>query len=200
MKKLFFVLLYLSVALTNAQNKKYYNFAVNNCNEITSEGLIENCIKESYVLNYDFKTINDQLISTDKIKKPIVLLAAASWSAPCWGEVPALNKMVEKYDDKVAFVMIISDKKAKAQRMAAKLDKRIKLVPARDLDKIDKNYLDISGFVHKLDYPSAYLIDKNKKIINVKRGALTPTKKLKWDEVTTTNIANFETFLAPVLN
>ena len=70
---LFFVLLYLSVALTNAQNKKYYNFAVNNCNEITSEGLIENCIKESYVLNYDFKTINDQLISTDKIKKPIVL-------------------------------------------------------------------------------------------------------------------------------
>lgn len=199
MKKLSFVLLCLLTTVTFAQNKKYYNFAVNNCAENSTEGLIDKCIKGSYLLNYNFTTIDNQTISTNKINKPIVLIANATWSAPCWGDIPALNKMVEKYNDKLQFIMIFWDKEAKVKRMAEKLDKRVKLIPAREGDKVKKGYLDISGFVHKLDYPTAYLLTKDKQFVNVKRGAATPTKEFGWDKVNEVNTKDFEKFLAPVL-
>ncbi len=200
MNKLFFVLLCSVATVTFAQNKTYYNFAVNNCGEENAENLIKKCIKGSYLLNYNFTTMDSKTISTDKIQKPIVLLTTATWSAPCWGDVPALNTMVEKYGDKLEFIMIFWDKEAKVKRMAEKLDKRVKLVPARDIDKVQKGYLDISGFVHKLDYPTAYLINKDKQFINVKRGAATPTKDFGWEKVNEVNTKNFEAFLAPILN
>ncbi|WP_428742839.1 TlpA family protein disulfide reductase [Tenacibaculum sp.] len=199
MKKLFFVLMCFLTAVTFAQNKTYYNFAVNNCGEESAEDLIDKCIKGSYLLNYNFTTTDSKTVSTDKINKPIVLITNATWSAPCWGDVPALNAMVEKYHGKLEFIMVFWDKADKVQRMAEKLDKRIKLVPARDIDKVEKGYLDVSGFVHKLDYPTAYLIDKDKQFINVKRGAATPTKEVGWDKVNEINTKNFEDFLAPIL-
>ena len=199
MKKLFFVLMCFLTTVTFAQNKTYYNFAVNNCGEESAEDLIDKCIKGSYLLNYNFTTIDSKTVSTDKINKPIVLITNAIWSAPCWGDVPALNEMVEKYHGKLEFIMIFWDKEDQVKRMAEKLDKRIKLVPARDIDKVQKGYLDISGFVHKLDYPTAYLIDKDKQFINVKRGAATPTKEVGWDKVNEINTKNFEDFLAPIL-
>lgn len=199
MKKLILVLITIISTSTFAQ-KVYYNQAVNSCPEKTSEGLIDKCIKESYLLNYDFTTVDGKLVSTDKTKKAIVLIANATWSAPCWGDIPALNKMVEKYNDKVQFIMIFWDKEAKIKRMAEKLDDRILLVPPRDVDKVETGNLDISGFIHKLDYPTAYLIGKDKKFLNVKRGAETPTKEMGWDKVNEINIKNFEEFLSPALN
>ena len=198
--KNFLILLLVVVSSSTFAQKKYYNQAVNSCSEKTSEELISKCIINSYLLDYDFTTMENKVVSTEKIKKPIVLLAAATWSAPCWGEVPALNKMVEKYHDKVEFIMIFWDKEAKVKKMAEKLDKRISLVPAREQDKIEKGNLDISGFVHKLDYPTTYLIGKDKKFLNVKRGAATPTKEMNWDQVNELNTKKFEAFLAPALN
>ncbi|TYP97022.1 thiol-disulfide isomerase/thioredoxin [Tenacibaculum adriaticum] len=199
MKRLLTLVLIVISSSVFAQ-KKYYNQAVNSCSEKTSEGLIDKCIKDSYLLNYDFTTLNNEVVSTKKIKKSIVIVAAATWSAPCWGEVPTLNTMVEKYHDKVEFIMIFWDKEAKVKKMAEKLDKRILLVPAREMDKTETGNLDVSGFVHKLDYPTTYLIGKDKKFLNVKRGAATPTKEMNWDQVNELNTKNFEEFLTPVLN
>ncbi|CAL2103330.1 Thioredoxin domain-containing protein [Tenacibaculum sp. 190130A14a] len=200
MKKI--VLLLTCLIATNffAQEKVYYNFAVNNCTEESADNMIENCIKGSYLLDYDFTSIDGKTLSTSKVKKPMVIIAGASWSAPCHGDIPAINKMVEKYGDKLQFVMILWDNEAKAKRMVDKLNKNVFIIPAREGDKVKKDYLDISGFVHKLDYPTAYLIDKTKKFVNVKRGAATPTKQVGWDQVNEINIKNFEEFLAPILN
>ena len=99
----------------------------------------------------------------DKIDVPIVLLAAATWCAPCWGEIPALNKMVEKYDGKVKFIMLFWDTEKGVKRMAKKLDKRIFLVASKELTK-NRATIRTSGFIHKLDYPSTYLITENKTI------------------------------------
>lgn len=118
MKNLFFVLMCFLTTVSFAQNKTYYNFAVNNCVEESTEGLIDKCIKGSYLLNYNFTTMDSKTVSTDKINKPIVLIANATWSAPSWGDVPALNAMVEKYNNQLEFIMIFWDKEAKVKRMA----------------------------------------------------------------------------------
>ncbi|SEC93118.1 Thiol-disulfide isomerase or thioredoxin [Tenacibaculum sp. MAR_2009_124] len=198
MKKVVFLLIILFSIGLSAQEKVYYNFAVNNCEEETAEGLINNCLKGSYLLNYDFVTIDGKKISTDQVKTPIVLIAASTRCAPCWGDIPALNKMVEKYDGKVEFVMFFWDDLNGIQRMQKKLDPRIKLVPPTK--KFDnKAYTESYGFVHKLDYPTTYLIGKDKKFISIRRGAAYPSKEMNWDKVNEINEKELEEFIKPVL-
>lgn len=198
MRRLVTLLLILSTSGIFAQ-KKYYNQAVNSCADKTSDELINKCIKNSYLLNYDFETDQGKVVSTKKIGKPILLMASAAWSAPCFAQIPALNAMVEKYNDKMSFIMIFWDKKDKIARFQKKLDPRVILVPAKDSDKVAKGNLDISGFVHKLDYPTSYLINKNKKFVAVKRGAASPSKTMTWDQVNETNTKELESFIQEVV-
>ncbi|WP_431166108.1 TlpA family protein disulfide reductase [Tenacibaculum halocynthiae] len=204
MKKLLLVLLTLTVQISFSQAKEFYKDAVNDCIVSPSKDaamlndIVENCVKGKYISNYDFTTIDGKVISTDKVDKPILLIVAATWCAPCWGEIPALNKMVEKYNGQMEFVMLFWDQKKGAERMAKKLDKRIQLVASSE-ENSDKSTVTINGFIHKLDYPTAYLISKDKQIINFKRGAASPSKKMGWDEVNKINEKQLEEFLKPVL-
>ncbi|CAM1371208.1 conserved hypothetical protein [Tenacibaculum litopenaei] len=204
MKKLLLVLLVLTVQLGYSQSKEYYKDAVNNCivnsnkDAAMLNDIVNNCVKGKYIANYDFTTVDGEVISTDKVDKPILLIAAATWCAPCWGEIPALNKMVEKYDGQMQFVMIFWDTKENVAKMAEKLDKRIKLV-ASEAEHADKSTIEVNGFIHMLDYPTAYLISKDKQILNFKRGAASPSKKLTWEQVNEMNEKQLEEFVKPVL-
>lgn len=198
MKNIVFVLSILFTTSFFAQEKVYYNYAVNNCSDETAEDLINNCLIGSYLLNYDFVTIDGKTISTDKVKKPIVLIAASTRCAPCWGDIPALNKMVEKYVDKVEFLMFFWDDLDGIQRMQKKLDPRIKLIPPTK--KFDnKAYTESYGFFHKLDYPTTYLINKDKKFVSIRRGAAYPSKDMNWDKVNEINEKELEELIKPVL-
>ncbi len=198
MKKIIVVLSFLLSTGLFAQEKVYYNFNVNNCEEKTAEGLINKCLIGSYLLNYDFVTIEDKKVSTDKLQKPIVLIAAATRYAPCIGYMPALNKMVEKYHDKIEFIMFFRDDAASINKMKPKIDNRIHLIAStKELE--NKKHTESYGFVHKLDYPTTYLIGKNKKFLNIIRGAATPSKQLKWDQVNDLNEKQLEEFIKPVL-
>lgn len=198
------MLIVLTATQSFSQKKIYYKDIVDACIATSStdaaqlDDIVYNCIRDKYISNYDFTSINGETISTDAIKKPIVLLTAASWCAPCHGEIPALNKIVEKYNDKVKFIMLFWDKEDGVKRMAKKLDERIFLVPSTEKLK-DRSSIRISGFIHKLDYPGAYLISENKRILDFKRGALSPTKKMGWDEVNKINEEEFEKFIQPIV-
>lgn len=204
MNKLLLLLTLLFVTQTFSQKKIYYKDIVDDCITTSStdaamlDDVVYNCIKDKYISNYDFTSINGETISTKDINVPIVLLAAATWCAPCWGEIPALNKMVEKYDGKVKFIMLFWDMEKGVKRMAEKLDKRIFLVPSKEKLK-NKSSIRISGFIHKLDYPSAYLITENKKILDFKRGALTPTKSRSKDEANKINEKELDDFIKHVV-
>ena len=204
MKKLILSLALLIVTNIFSQKRIYYKDIVDDC--ITTESsdasmlddTVYNCIKDKYISNYDFTSIDGEKISTKDIQTPIVLLAAATWCAPCWGEIPALNKIVEKYDGKVKFIMLFWDLDEGVKRMAKKLDKRIMLVPSKE-KMPNRSSLKISGFIHKLDYPSAYLITSKKRILNFKRGALSPSKTIGWDEVNKANEEGLDNFIKAVI-
>lgn len=198
MKRIVLLLLIIFASNTYGQ-KKYYNQAVNSCAAQTSEELIEKCVKNSYLLNYDFTSDEGKVVSTKNIKKPILILAAAGWSAPCISQIPAINKMVERYHNEIAFIMIFWDKKNKITRFKTKVDPRVTLVPSGAFDKVAKGNLDISGFVHKLDYPTAYLIDKTKKFVDVKRGAMIPSKTTTREQANEKNASALEAFIKQVL-
>ncbi|MBE7645547.1 thioredoxin family protein [Tenacibaculum finnmarkense] len=204
MNKIVLILTLLLATQGFSQKRIYYKDIVDQCISTGSndaamlDDVVYNCIKDKYISNYNFTSIKGETISTEAIDIPIVLLAAATWCAPCWGEIPALNKMVEKYDGKVKFIMLFSDLEKGVARMAEKLDKRIFLVPSTE--KLEnRSSLNVAGFIHKLDYPSAYLITDKKRILDFKRGALSPTKKMGWDEVNKINEQELDNFIKAVI-
>lgn len=219
MRKLFFaigILISLN-SWSQTTEKIYYKDVVDNCiddlnkqinqawkdkeNEKARalfDSLVNNCIKGKYLSNYDFKTIKNKTISTEQINKPILLLTSATWCGPCWGEIPTLNKLAKKYDGKIEFIVLFWNRKVDLKKMASQYDKRINLIPSES-EPIDKSSIMISGFNHKLDYPTAYLIDKNKKILNLTRGAASPSKDMDWDEVNEINEKKLTEFIEPIM-
>ncbi len=180
--------------------QKYYNNAVNTCAGTSSAEIIE-CIKGSTLLNYDFTDIKGQVISTGKTKKPIFIAAVSTRVAPFWAGIPALNKVAEKNHDKMEFILIFLDDEVKVNKVAHRINKYISLIPKRSIDKNENGMLDVSGFVHKLkDYPTGYLIDKNKMVIDVIRGAVTPNKERNLEQAIEMNRKDYNKALSVMID
>lgn len=134
---------------------------------------IKSLILKSYIKGFEFKTIDNTIYSTSKRIKPLFLQVTASWCAPCKFEVSALNKIVEKYSDKVDFVLLFSDTQLELKKIADNYSKKIVLVPSQKELSEDK-IINFSGFRHMFGFPTNYLITTKNKIINFSQGALIP--------------------------
>lgn len=205
MKKILLVVAISLVSLKSfSQAKTYYKDIVGECvgesvaDKAMIDDIVKNCVKGKYFANHDFETINDDIIITDKIKTPILLVAAATWCAPCWGEVPSINKIAKLYEGQLEVIVLFWDTKEKMTKIASQFENGISLIPSKSLTK-DKSTIMVGGFIHKLDYPAAYLISKDKKIIGFKRGAAYPTKKMGWDKVNEINEQQLNDFIKPAL-
>lgn len=195
MRKLLPLLALLISMATSAQNKLYYNLAINNCEEEKSVDVINKCIKGTYLLDYDFKTESGEVVSTDAIKKPILIVAGSSRVAPFIGYIATLNKLVEKYNDKVEVLVVFLDKEEGIRRVAKRFDSRIKLIPStKELE--NKAHIESYGFIHKLDYPTTYFIGKDKQFKDVKRGAVSPSKTVTKEQAVAKNLEGLEAFVS----
>jgi thiol-disulfide isomerase/thioredoxin len=130
-------------------------------------------IVDSYIDNYDFVSVSGTIYSTRKRTKPLFLQVTASWCAPCRAEIPALNKVAEKYSDKVDFVLLFWDDKESLLKFKDKFNIRIFLIPSEEKSHA-YNVLSISGFNHMMSFPTNYLIDMNNRIIDYTGGGVIP--------------------------
>lgn len=95
-------------------------------------------------------------------------------------------------------MIVFLDKEEGIKRVSKRLDSRIKLIPStKELE--NKAHLEAYGFVHKLDYPTTYFIDKNKQFKDIKRGAAYPSKTIKKEEADQINIKSLENFIIGVI-
>jgi len=164
------------------------------------DSLVNNCIKGRYLSSYEFRTLKKNTINTKEFSKPILLVTSASWCAPCYGEIPTLNKIANKYFDKLQIIVLFADQKNKMKKMATRYDDNIILIPALSPPSDQRTLsLSISGFDHMLDFPTIYLIDADKRILDISRGAAFPSDKMNWEEVNRINEKNLMKFLAPIL-
>ena len=135
---------------------------------------IKSLILNSYIKDYEFKTVNRTNYNTSERKKPLFLQVTASWCPPCKFEVPALNKIVEKYSDKVDFVLLFWDTQAELEKLAPDYNEDIVLIPSQEKQS-EATTIDISGFRHIMGFPTNYLITTSNEIINFSQGAMIPT-------------------------
>ncbi|TYA65932.1 TlpA family protein disulfide reductase [Seonamhaeicola marinus] len=128
-------------------------------------------IIDSYIGDHKFKDFANIVFNTSKLQKPLFIEVTSSTCPPCKSQIPALNKIVEKYKDSVDFVLLFGDNTQKVKQLSSMYNDEIELIPNRGSYKQPLNF---SGFKHGMGYPSKYYIDVNKKIVHYSSGAMMP--------------------------
>lgn len=131
------------------------------------DSLINHCLKGSRLDNFKVKDLKKNDVYLDEFKKPLYLTTYASWIAPTEGEIPALNKLAEKYSAQVDFVMLFWDDNATTKEQARKYSKHVTILYVDELQN-NSPYV-IKMMKHSLGFPTSFLLDKDKTILDIRR-------------------------------
>jgi thiol-disulfide isomerase/thioredoxin len=132
------------------------------------DSLVKFDLNESYMDNFKFNQLNSKEITFYDFKKPVYLITYASWCVASEGEIPALNQLASKYHDKIDFVILLWDDKNTTKKLAKSYNKDIKILYVDEMQN-NGSYV-ISQLKHSLGLPTTFLIDGNKKILDIRRG------------------------------
>lgn len=139
------------------------------------DSLIEHGLKGSYMDNFKFHNLSKKESSLYQFKKPMYLITYASWCITSEGEIPAVNQLAAKYSDKIDFVILFWDDHKTTKKMAKSYNDHIKVLYVNEMNNQD-SYV-ISKLKHSLGLPTTFLIDGNKKILDIRRGITHPYGK-----------------------
>jgi len=168
-KKFSFLKLFPSICLNmKKRQKKAYELRDYNLGRELFDSLVKFELNESYMDNFKFNQLNSKKITFYDFKKPVYLITYSSWCVASEGEVPALNQLASKYHDKIDFVILFWDDKRTTRQMAKAYNENIKILYVDEMQNNDSNV--ITQLKHSLGLPTTFLIDGNKKILDIRRG------------------------------
>ena len=220
MKKLYFVITILLFSVSSfsqdeeitigfsdalkAHLKKYNiqsDIAYNNNNkqkgQILFDSLVSHHLVGTQFEDYTLKSFEKRKIKLSSFKKPVFILTYASWCIPSKGEIPALNKLAQKYAKDVKFVILFWDKKYQVKKIARKFNHNITVCYAHETYKNDA--MVVAHLKHTLGFPTSYFLDQNLKVVNIKRGGAQPDKKSSYVKAYTMNYNIFREGLGSLL-
>jgi thiol-disulfide isomerase/thioredoxin len=148
--------------------KKAYELRDYNLGRELFDSLVKFELNESYMDNFKFNQLNSKKISFYDFKKPVYLITYSSWCVATEGEIPALNQLASKYHDKIDFVILFWDDKRTTRQMSKAYNENIKILYVDEMQNND-SYV-IRQLKHSLGLPTTFLIDGNKKILDIRRG------------------------------
>lgn len=148
--------------------KKAYELRDYNRGRELFDSLVKFELNESYMDNFKFNQLSSKKITFYDFKKPVYLITYSSWCVASEGEIPALNQLASKYHDKIDFVILFWDDKRTTRQMAKSYNENIKILYVDEMQNND-SYV-IKQLKHSLGLPTTFLIDGNKKILDIRRG------------------------------
>lgn len=140
--------------------------------EFLFDSLVKYCLKGSYLDNFVVRDLNKKQIRLDGFKKPVYLVTKASWLVPTDGEIPALNGLADQYKEQIDFVVLFWDNYNSAKELSKKYHKSINVLYVDELSN-QSNYV-IRNMKHALGFPTAFLLNPQKKIIDIRRNVSHP--------------------------
>lgn len=140
--------------------------------EFLFDSLINNVVNGSILDNFKVRKLSGRNISLYKYKKPIFLMTYASWCTPGVGEIPALNSVADKNYKEVDFVVLFWDTKKNVRKSTREYSNKINIIYVDETENNSEHIVEIMK--HSLGFPTSFFIDENKRIIDVRRGALHP--------------------------
>ena len=134
------------------------------------DSLINNVVNRSYLDNFKVRKISGRKTELNDFEKPIFLMTYASWCTPGSGEIPALNDIAKKYHKEIDFVILFWDSKDKVKKATRDYNKHISIIYVDEKENTN-NHL-VETLKHSLGFPTSFYIDKDKMIVDVRRGVL----------------------------
>lgn len=136
--------------------------------KVLFDSLVQHGLKGSYMDNFWFNRLNNKSVNLYDLEKPVYLITYASWCITTKGEIPALNQLAENYSDRIDFVVLFWDSRKTTKKAAKAYNKHITVVYVDELD--NKDAFVVSRLKHSLGLPTTFLLDKNKQILDIRRG------------------------------
>lgn len=134
------------------------------------DSLINNVVNGSYIDNFKVKKISGRKTELNDFEKPIFLMTYASWCTPGSGEIPALNDIAKKYHKEIDFVILFWDSREKVKKAARDYSNHISIVYVDEKENTNDHL--VETLKHSLGFPTSFFIDKDKMIVDVRRGVL----------------------------
>jgi len=135
--------------------------------EFLFDSLVGKVVNGTQLDNFKVRKFSGRKIELYKFEKPTYLVTYASWCVPGVGELPALNDIADKYHNDIDFVVLFWGSKKKIRKFKRKFSKKIKVLYVDE--KENRNDFTIKTMKHSLGFPTSFLIDKDKIILDVRR-------------------------------
>lgn len=136
------------------------------------DSLVNNKLSGSYMNNFKFRNLRRKEIALSDFKKPVYLLTYASWCVPGKGEIPALNKLTEKYKDKIDFVVLFWDKRKTTKKLAKNYHRNISVLYVDETQ--NESAFVVQQLKHSLGLPTCFLLGADKEILKIQRSLFHP--------------------------
>jgi thiol-disulfide isomerase/thioredoxin len=134
------------------------------------DSLVNHVVNGTYLDNFKVRKFSGRRIQLYKFEKPIYLITYASWCVPGVGEVPAFNDVADKYHDDIDFVVLFWGSRKKIRKIKRKYSRNIHVLYVDE--KENRNDFAIRTMKHSLGFPTSFFIDKDKKLLDVRRNFL----------------------------
>lgn len=131
------------------------------------DSLVDNVIAGSQLDNFKVRKFPRKKIELHDFDKPIYLITYATWVVPGIGELPALNDIVDENHEQIEFIVLFWGSKKKIRKIRRELSRNITVLYVDE--KENRNDFVIRCMKHSLGFPTTFLVDKKKSILDVRR-------------------------------
>ncbi len=181
----------------NIQSDDAYNNRDLERGQILFDSLVTHHLVGTQFADYTLKKINKKKIKLSSFKKPLFILTYATWCIPSEGEIPALNRLAQKFSDEVQFIVLFWDKKHLVQKVAREFDQHITVCYANESYKNDA--VIVAHLKHTLGLPTSFFLNENLQVVNIRRGGAQPDSNSSYDKAFSMNYSIFRNGLSSLL-
>lgn len=133
---------------------------------------IEDNLHNKIMNDFTWNKFRSRHKSLYDIDLPIYLMTRSSWSLPNIGEIPAINRLAKKYKKEIKFVVLFWDNKQKMKKQGRKYSRHVNVVYIDEMQ--NKDAYTIKALKHVLGVPTSFVINRNKRVMDVDRPVATP--------------------------
>lgn len=183
---LFFLLTYLPALSQDGEAKTYFSDAIGknirkyriqarkavirkneDRAQFLFDSLVDHVVTGTYLDNFKVRKFPRRKVELHDFEKPIYMITYATWCVPGVGEIPALNDIVDANHNEIDFVMLFWGSRKKIRKLKRELSSKITVLYVDE--KENRSDFVIRCMKHSLGFPTTFLIDQNKKIVDVRR-------------------------------
>lgn len=133
------------------------------------DSLVDNHLTGTYMDNFKMNPLKGDPVTFKEFEKPVFLISYAAWCVPGYGEIPALNDLVDQFHDQIDFIVLFWNTKEDVTEKVREYSDNVQLLYVNEKSNRD-SYI-INNLKHALGFPMMYFMNTDKKILDIRKVA-----------------------------